>query len=89
METVVERKKNTKAALAAGGRAQLEKLFRKRMPAYRQTDITRGTDGDDRSIDRPRPRHDRAAAEARRRAPGAGWNDRAAILNHPGAAEPV
>jgi shikimate kinase len=46
IDTVVERsKKNMKRPLAAGGRVQLEKLFRKRMPAYRQADVLVETDG--------------------------------------------
>jgi len=44
--TAVERTKGSaKRPLAAGGRAQLEKLFRKRMPAYRQADVLVETDG--------------------------------------------
>jgi shikimate kinase len=46
IDTVVERaKRGNKRPLAAGGRAQLEKLFRKRMPAYRQADVLVETDG--------------------------------------------
>jgi shikimate kinase len=46
IDTVVERsKRGGKRPLAAGGRAQLEKLFRKRMPAYRQADVLIETDG--------------------------------------------
>jgi shikimate kinase len=46
IDTAVERsKKNTKRPLAARGRAHLEKLFRKRMPAYRQADVLIETDG--------------------------------------------
>ena len=74
METVVERsKKNAKRPLAAGGRAQLEKLFRKRMPAYRQADVLVETDGltIDQSVSRVlgmiEPRLKRADG---RRAPG-------------------
>lgn len=46
IDTAVERsKRNAKRPLASGGRAQLEKLFRKRMPAYRQADVLVETDG--------------------------------------------
>jgi shikimate kinase len=46
IDTVVERTKGgAKRPLAAGGRAKLEKLFRKRMPAYRQADVLVETDG--------------------------------------------
>jgi shikimate kinase len=46
IDTVVERaKRSGKRPLAAGGRAQLEKLFKKRMPAYRQADVLVETDG--------------------------------------------
>jgi shikimate kinase/3-dehydroquinate synthase len=46
MDTTLERtKRGGKRPLAAGGRAQLEKLFRKRMPVYRQADVLVETDG--------------------------------------------
>ena len=46
IETAVARtKRGGKRPLAAGGRAQLEKLFRKRMPVYRQADVMVETDG--------------------------------------------
>lgn len=46
VDTALERsKRSAKRPLAAGGRAQLEKLFRKRMPAYRQADVLVETDG--------------------------------------------
>lgn len=46
MDIAVERvKRSRKRPLAAGGRAQMEKLFRKRMPAYRQADVLVETDG--------------------------------------------
>jgi len=46
VDTAVERSmRNAKRPLAAGGRAQLEKLFRKRMPAYREADVLIETDG--------------------------------------------
>lgn len=46
IDTAVERsKRGGKRPLAAGGRAQLEKLFNKRMPVYRQADVMVETDG--------------------------------------------
>lgn len=46
VDTAVERaKRSGKRPLAAGGRAQMEKLFRKRMPAYREADVLVETDG--------------------------------------------
>lgn len=46
IDTAVSRtKRGGKRPLAAGGRAQMEKLFRKRMPAYRQADVLVETDG--------------------------------------------
>jgi len=46
LDTAVERaKRGSKRPLAEGGRVQLEKLFRKRISAYRQADVLVETDG--------------------------------------------